>query len=291
MRFVIVSGMSGAGKSTALKILEDMGFFCVDNLPVALLPHFGEIAADRELGVSQVAVVVDIRNGEQLKSLTGQLEILCELGVQYEILFLDAENSVLVKRYKETRRTHPLAKEDRVETGIARERKMISFIKEQADYIIDTTSLLTRELKQELDKIFVGGETYGNFIITVLSFGFKYGIPSDADLVFDVRFLPNPYYEQALRPFTGNDRSVQEYVMKNGDGKQFLEKIEDLMQFLIPRYRAEGKNSLVIAIGCTGGRHRSVTIANGLHLRLKKLPYTIRAEHRDLEKDPQKKRN
>ncbi len=291
MRFVIVSGMSGAGKSTALKILEDMGFFCVDNLPVALLPHFGEIAADRELGVSQVAVVVDIRNGEQLKSLTGQLEILCELGVQYEILFLDAENSVLVKRYKETRRTHPLAKEDRVETGIARERKMISFIKEQADYIIDTTSLLTRELKQELDKIFVGGETYGNFIITVLSFGFKYGIPSDADLVFDVRFLPNPYYEQALRPFTGNDRSVQEYVMKNGDGKQFLEKIEDLMQFLIPRYRAEGKNSLVIAIGCTGGRHRSVTIANGLHLRLKKLPYTIRAEHRDLEKDPQKKRS
>ncbi len=291
MRFVIVSGMSGAGKSTALKILEDMGFFCVDNLPVALLPHFGEIAADRELGVSQVAVVVDIRNGEQLKSLTGQLEILCELGVQYEILFLDAENSVLVKRYKETRRTHPLAKEDRVETGIARERKMISFIKEQADYIIDTTSLLTRELKQELDKIFVGGETYGNFIITVLSFGFKYGIPSDADLVFDVRFLPNPYYEQALRPFTGNDRSVQEYVMKNGDGRQFLEKIEDLMQFLIPRYRAEGKNSLVIAIGCTGGRHRSVTIANGLHLRLKKLPYTIRAEHRDLEKDPQKKRN
>ncbi len=291
MRFVIVSGMSGAGKSTALKILEDMGFFCVDNLPVALLPHFGEIAADRELGVSQVAVVVDIRNGEQLKSLTGQLEILCELGVQYEILFLDAENSVLVKRYKETRRTHPLAKEDRVETGIARERKMISFIKEQADYIIDTTSLLTRELKQELDKIFVGGETYGNFIITVLSFGFKYGIPSDADLVFDVRFLPNPYYEQALRPFTGNDRSVQEYVMKNGDGRQFLEKIEDLMQFLIPRYRAEGKNSLVIAIGCTGGRHRSVTIANGLHLRLKKLPYTIRAEHRDLEKDPQKKRS
>ncbi len=291
MRFVIVSGMSGAGKSTALKILEDMGFFCVDNLPVALLPHFGEIAADRELGVSQVAVVVDIRNGEQLKSLTGQLEILCELGVQYEILFLDAENSVLVKRYKETRRTHPLAKEDRVETGIARERKMISFIKEQADYIIDTTSLLTRELKQELDKIFVGGETYGNFIITVLSFGFKCGIPSDADLVFDVRFLPNPYYEQALRPFTGNDRSVQEYVMKNGDGKQFLEKIEDLMQFLIPRYRAEGKNSLVIAIGCTGGRHRSVTIANGLHLRLKKLPYTIRAEHRDLEKDPQKKRS
>ena len=263
MRFVIVSGMSGAGKSTALKVLEDFGFFCVDNLPVALLPNFGEIASDRQTEVDKVAVGVDIRNGEQLTRLNSQLEVLCELGIEYEILFLDAEDETLVKRYKETRRTHPLAKEDRIETGISREREMISFIRDRADYIIDTTTLLTR----------------------VLSFGFKYGIPSDADLVFDVRFLPNPYYEQALRPLTGNDRSIQEYVMKNGDGRKFLDKLEDLMQFLIPRYLDEGKNSLVIGIGCTGGKHRSVTITNGLYARLKKFPYTVRMEHRDIEKD------
>ncbi|MCI6858132.1 MAG: RNase adapter RapZ [Eubacterium sp.] len=291
MRFLIVSGMSGAGKSTALKVLEDMGFFCVDNLPIALLPNFGEIAADRKTQVNQVAVVVDIRSGENLTHLTGQLDTLCELGIQYEILFLDAEDSVLVKRYKETRRTHPLAKEGRVETGIAREREMISFIKERADYIIDTTSLLTRELKRELDKIFVENKSYGNFIITVLSFGFKYGIPVDADLVFDVRFLPNPYYEQELRSLTGNDRPIQEYVMKNGDGRHFLDKLEDLMKFLIPRYIDEGKNSLVIGVGCTGGKHRSVTMANGLARRLEKLPYTVRMEHRDIEKDSRNREN
>lgn len=289
MRFVIVSGMAGAGKSTALKVLEDFGFFCVDNLPVALLPNFGEIASDRQTEVDKVAVGVDIRNGEQLSKLNSQLDTLCELGIEYEILFLDADDETLVKRYKETRRTHPLAKEDRIETGIAREREMISFIRDSADYIIDTTTLLTRELRQEVEKIFVGTESYGNFIITVLSFGFKYGIPSDADLVFDVRFLPNPYYEQALRPLTGNDRSIQEYVMKNGDGRRFLDKLEDLMQFLIPRYLDEGKNSLVIGIGCTGGKHRSVTITNGLHARLKKLPYTVRMEHRDIEKDARTK--
>lgn len=289
MRFVIVSGMSGAGKSTALNVLEDRGFFCVDNLPVALLPHFGEIAADRELGVSQVAVVVDIRNGEQLGSLTEQLENLCDLGIDYEILFLDADDSTLIRRYKETRRTHPLAKEDRIGTGISDERKMISFIRERADYIIDTSSLLTRELKQEVEKIFARDGKYGNFIVTVLSFGFKYGIPTDADLVFDVRFLPNPYYEAALRSLTGNDRPIQEYVMKNGDGRRFLDKITDLMQFLIPRYLDEGKNSLVIAIGCTGGKHRSVTMTNGLYTRLLKLPYTVRVEHRDIEKDTKRK--
>ena len=255
----------------------------------AVAMNFGEIASDRQTEVDKVAVGVDIRNGEQLTRLNSQLEVLCELGIEYEILFLDAEDETLVKRYKETRRTHPLAKEDRIETGISREREMISFIRDRADYIIDTTTLLTRELRQEVEKIFVGNEEYGNFIITVLSFGFKYGIPSDADLVFDVRFLPNPYYEQALRPLTGNDRSIQEYVMKNGDGRKFLDKLEDLMQFLIPRYLDEGKNSLVIGIGCTGGKHRSVTITNGLYARLKKFPYTVRMEHRDIEKDARTK--
>lgn len=291
MRFVIVSGMSGAGKSTALKMLEDLGFFCVDNLPPVLLTNFGEIASDRKLAIDKVAVVVDIRCGEQLGSLAGPLETLRELGIHYEILFLDAEDDVLVKRYKETRRTHPLAKEERIETGILRERERIAFIKEDADYIIDTTTLLTRELKQEIEKVVDGQEKYGNFIITVLSFGFKYGIPNDADLVFDVRFLPNPYYEQALRPLTGNDRPIQEYVMKNGDGSRFLEKLSDMLQFLIPRYLDEGKNSLVIGIGCTGGKHRSVTMANGIYDRLRQLPYTVRMEHRDIEKDAKTKGN
>ena len=291
MRFVIVSGMSGAGKSTALKVLEDFGFFCVDNLPVALLPNFGEIASDRQTEVDKVAVGVDIRNGEQLTRLNSQLEVLCELGIEYEILFLDAEDETLVKRYKETRRTHPLAKEDRIETGISREREMISFIRDRADYIIDTTTLLTRELRQEVEKIFVGNEEYGNFIITVLSFGFKYGIPSDADLVFDVRFLPNPYYIDTLKEKTGNDPEVQDYVMQNDKGPIFLEKLKDMVEFLIPNYILEGKNQLVIAIGCTGGKHRSVTLANALYHTLEtEESYGVRIEHRDIGKDSITKR-
>ena len=289
MRFVIVTGMSGAGKSSALKMLEDVGYFCVDNLPVALLDKFAEMLLDKTAKIENAALGIDIRNGEGIGELEQKLKEIKEAGIKYEILYLNASNRILLKRYKETRRTHPLAKEDRIETGISREREMISFIRDRADYIIDTTTLLTRELRQEVEKIFVGTESYGNFIITVLSFGFKYGIPSDADLVFDVRFLPNPYYEQALRPLTGNDRSIQEYVMKNGDGRKFLDKLEDLMQFLIPRYLDEGKNSLVIGIGCTGGKHRSVTITNGLYARLKKFPYTVRMEHRDIEKDARTK--
>ena len=285
MRFVIVSGMSGAGKSTALNMLEDMGFFCVDNLPVALLPSFGQIAFDRKVEVNQVAVTVDIRNGDQLQGLTNQLAVLYELGIKYEILFLDADEKTLVKRYKETRRTHPLAREDRIETGIQRERTMVSFIREKADYIIDTTSLLTRELKQELEKIYVNEEHYSNFIVTILSFGFKYGIPADADLVFDVRFLPNPYYDPELRPLTGNDPAIQQYVTRSGDARIFLDKLEDMLGFLIPHYIDEGKYHLVIGIGCTGGKHRSVTIANGIYKRLKNLPYSVRIEHRDIEND------
>lgn len=289
MRFVIVSGMSGAGKSTALNMLEDMGFFCVDNLPVALLPSFGQIAFDRKVEVNQVAVTVDIRNGDQLQGLTNQLEILYELGIKYEILFLDADEKTLVKRYKETRRTHPLAREDRIETGIQRERKMVSFIREKADYIIDTTSLLTRELKQELEKIYVNEEHYSNFIVTILSFGFKYGIPADTDLVFDVRFLPNPYYDPELRPLTGNDPAIQQYVTRSGDAQIFLDKLEDMLEFLIPHYIDEGKYHLVVGIGCTGGKHRSVTIANGIYKRLKNLPYSVRIEHRDIENDSARK--
>lgn len=284
MRFVIVSGMSGAGKSTTLNMLEDMGFSCVDNLPVELLPKFGQIASGRDKEADKVAVVVDSRNGDKLMNLEEQLDILKEQGIQYEILFLDAANRTLIKRYKETRRQHPLAMEDRIETGISRERKLVSFIKEKADYIVDTTSLLTRELKQELDKIFEEGGEYGNFIVTVLSFGFKYGIPDDADLIFDVRFLPNPYYDLNLRPLTGNDKPIQDFILKYEEAHVFLDKLEDMISFLIPHYVDEGKHHLIIGIGCTGGKHRSVTIANGIYDRIGKYPYSTRLEHRDISR-------
>ena len=289
MKLVIVTGMSGAGKSIALKILEDLGYFCVDNLPIQLMPKFAEILTTPNSELKQVALGIDVRSGQALDGLEEQLNAMDKAGIDYEILFLDAQDDVLVKRYKETRRQHPLGGAGHIDVGIAKEREKISFLKMRATYILDTSKMLTRELKKELEQIFVDGKNFKNLYITVMSFGFKYGIPSDADLVFDVRFLPNPYYEQALRPLTGNDRSIQEYVMKNGDGRKFLDKLEDLMQFLIPRYLDEGKNSLVIGIGCTGGKHRSVTITNGLYARLKKFPYTVRMEHRDIEKDARTK--
>lgn len=285
MRFVIVSGMSGAGKSSALRMLEDAGYFCVDNLPLPLLQEFARIAADKKIDVEKVAVSVDVRNGENLSRLSDELEILNQRQFPYEILFLDADNITLIKRYKETRRSHPLVKDGRVETGIIKERKMVRFIKERADYIIDTTKLLTRELKAELDKIFVQNEAYSNFNITLLSFGFKYGIPTDADLVFDVRFLPNPYYIPELRPLNGDDKPIQDYVMNCPEAGEFLNKLYDMLAFLIPNYINEGKYRLVVAIGCTGGKHRSMTITNQLYERLMELPYSLRCEHRDKEKD------
>ena len=268
-----------------MKMLEDAGYFCVDNLPLPLLQEFARIAADKTIDVDQVAVSVDARSGQSLGRLSGELDQLDAKKIPYEILFLDADNITLIKRYKETRRSHPLVKDGRVETGIIKERKMVRFIKERADYIIDTTKLLTRELKGELDKIFVQNETYSNFNITLLSFGFKYGIPNDADLVFDVRFLPNPYYLPELRPLTGNDQEIQDYVMNCEEAGAFLNKLYDLLSFLIPNYIKEGKYRLVIGVGCTGGKHRSVTIANQLYDRLSELPYSLRLEHRDTGKD------
>lgn len=290
MRFVIVSGMSGAGKSTALKMLEDVGYFCVDNLPVPLIPNFADITYSHETKVDNVAVGIDVRSGDSLMMLVDQLDELEHKGMKYEILFLDASDEVLIKRYKETRRNHPLAKGKRIETGIILEREKIKFLRSKASYIIDTSCLLTRELKHELEKIFVENQSYHSFIVTILSFGFKYGIPSDSDLVFDVRFLPNPYYIREIRHLTGNDKEIQDYVMESEKAYQFLDKIEDLLEFLIPNYINEGKNQLVVSIGCTGGKHRSVTLVNELEHRLTSLPYSIRIEHRDIEKDAKKKR-
>lgn len=285
MRFVIVTGMSGAGKSTTLKTLEDMGYFCVDNLPIQLIKRFAQIAYGDDNDIDNVAIGVDIRSGVYLEQLSACLVQLKELEYHYEILFLDSNDDVLIKRYKETRRNHPLARNARVEDGIKKERMQIAFLRKEADYIIDTTSLLTRELKAELDKIFIKNEEYNNFIVNIVSFGFKYGIPRDADLVFDVRFLPNPYYDLELRPLTGNHEAVQDFVMQFDEAKEFMNKIVDLLEFLIPNYIKEGKNGLVIAIGCTGGKHRSVTLANGIHQELKQLPYSVRIDHRDIEKD------
>ena len=290
MRFVIVTGMSGAGKSTALKMLEDMGYFCVDNLPIPLLPGFVQMLQNTDTEMKKVALGLDVRSGQDLSGLKENLEAMDRDRIGYEILFLDA-NAVLVKRYKETRRQHPLSGSGRVDTGIAKEREKILFLKMKATYILDTSKMLTRELRIELEKIFVDGQSFCNLYITVMSFGFKYGIPQDADLVFDVRFLPNPYYIDTLREKTGNEAEVQDYVMQNDKGRIFLDKLKDMMEFLIPNYILEGKNQLVIAIGCTGGKHRSVTLANALYQLLdQEESYGVRIEHRDIGKDSITKR-
>lgn len=291
MRFVIVTGMSGAGKSTALKMLEDMGYFCVDNLPIPLLPGFVQMLQNTDTEMKKVALGLDVRSGQDLSGLKKNLEAMDRDRIGYEILFLDANDAVLVKRYKETRRQHPLSGSGRVDTGIAKEREKILFLKMKATYILDTSKMLTRELRIELEKIFVDGQSFCNLYITVMSFGFKYGIPQDADLVFDVRFLPNPYYIDTLREKTGNEAEVQDYVMQNDKGRIFLDKLKDMMEFLIPNYILEGKNQLVIAIGCTGGKHRSVTLANALYQLLdQEESYGVRIEHRDIGKDSITKR-
>ena len=234
---------------------------------------------------------IDIRSGQALEGLKKVLEEMTAKNYNYEILFLDAADEVLVKRYKETRRSHPLSIASRIERGIGLERERVEFLKEQADYILDTSQLLTRELKIEIEKIFIQDENFKNLFITILSFGFKYGIPQDSDLVFDVRFLPNPYYIEELRHKTGNDKEIQDYVMGFEPAHIFVDKLEGMLRFLIPNYILEGKNQLVVAIGCTGGKHRSVTLANEIYKRLREdgAVYGIKMEHRDIEKDAKRK--
>ena len=286
MRLLILTGMSGAGKSTALKMLEDMGYYCVDNLPIQLLKSFVAVSDRQEFKRQRVVVGIDSRSGETLSLLSDILSELEQDGKKVDVLFMDAEEDVLVNRYKETRRTHPLSQSERIYTGIEKERQAMQFLKERADYIIDTSHLLPRDLKGELEKIFVEDKNYESLFVTIMSFGFKYGIPADADLVFDVRFLPNPYYVEELRPKTGNDREIQQFVMRHPQAHVFLNKLEDMIRFLIPNYISEGKNRLVIAIGCTGGKHRSVTLANELYQRLSQDEgYGLKIEHRDIEKD------
>ena len=287
MRLVIVTGMSGAGKSTAMKMMEDMGYFCIDNLPIFLFEKFMEFFNGTHPAQQKVAVGMDVRSGTDLENLEFALQRLEYMEIPFEVLFLDADDKTLIKRYKETRRVHPLANGERIEKGLERERDKIAFLKKDANYIIDTSNLLTRELKYELERIFVHEEEFKSMMVTILSFGFKYGIPADSDMVMDVRFLPNPYYDVELRPKTGNDKEIQEFVMKYPEATEFIDKLEDLVQFLIPQYISEGKNQLVISIGCTGGKHRSVTLANELYQRMdgEDRDYGLKIEHRDLTKD------
>jgi len=279
--------MSGAGKSTAMKMMEDMGYFCIDNLPIVLFDNFMESFGDSHSAQNKVAIGMDVRSGADFEDLEFKLQRMTYKEIPFEILYLDADDKELIKRYKETRRIHPLANGERIEKGLEREREKIAFLKKNADYIIDTSKLLTRELKTELERIFINDEEFKSMMITILSFGFKYGIPADSDMVMDVRFLPNPYYDVELRPKTGNDKEIQEFVMQYREATEFIDKLEDLIQFLIPQYISEGKNQLVISIGCTGGKHRSVTLANELYNRLngEERDYGLKIEHRDLSKD------
>lgn len=284
MRFVVVTGMSGSGKRTAMKMLEDVGFYCVDNLPVPLIEKFVELIATPNSEINKVALGLDVRADQPFGDAQRILDKLKENGYLFEILFMDASDAVLLKRYKETRRMHPLSLEGRVEEGVHKERDILQGIKRKADYVIDTSNLLTRELKEEIDHIFVRNEEYNSLMVTILSFGFKNGIPADADLVFDVRFLPNPFYIDELKHKTGNDKEVQDYVMNFPEGLVFLDKLTDMLDFLIPNYIKEGKHQLVIGIGCTGGKHRSVTLANELYAKMKDHGnYGVKLYHRDIK--------
>jgi len=283
MKFLIVTGMSGAGKTTALKFLEDIGYFCADNLPPVLMLKFAELFKDSD--IDKVAIGIDIRGGKMFKDLFEGLSDLSKNGYDYDILFLDANDSSLIKRFKETRRTHPLSRNGSIEEGIFQERKILEDVKKKSTYIIDTSDILVKELKEIINKIFVLDEKFESIMIKICSFGYKYGIPADCDLVFDVRFLPNPYYIASLKPLTGNDDDVYDYVMGFEESRVFLDKITELLDFLIPKYEKEGKTQLVIGVGCTGGRHRSVAFANALYSRMSQKHHNILLKHNDISRD------
>ena len=286
MQFVIVTGLSGSGKSGAINVLEDIGFYCIDNMPPQLINKFAEICTQSDGKIERVAIVTDIRGGELFFKLAESIETLKEQGLDVKILFLDAGDDVIVKRYKETRRKHPLDESvhGSIHRAILAEREILRSVREVADYYIDTSFLSVSQLKEQINSIFL--ENINDFmIVKVMSFGFKYGAPNEADLVFDVRFMPNPYYIDELKYKTGNDKAVREYVMSSDLSKEFLKKLEDMVKFLIPNYVKEGKNQLVIGIGCTGGKHRSVTISNELYnLLSSKNHYGIKVFHRDIKK-------
>ena len=289
MRFIIVTGLSGAGKSEATNALEDMGYFCVDNLPPKLIKKFAEVCKQSKGSIDKVALVMDFRGGIFFDDLFESLSELSKEQFQYEILFLDTSDEVLVKRFKEKRGSHPLAPGGRVITGIELERQKLRDVKDKADVIIDTSKYAIKDLREEMARKFGDKEMpEKQMAITILSFGFKYGIPVDSDLVFDVRFIPNPFYIPELKPFSGNDEPVKNYVMEQTETQTFLQKANDMFEFLIPNYQKEGKRQLIISIGCTGGRHRSVAIANSIYETLRANNHDVYIEHRDIKEDVHK---
>ena len=283
MEFVIVTGLSGAGKSLTIKFMEDLGFYCVDNLPPVLIPRFAEVCEKTKGAIERIALVMDIRGGLFFDELFNSLEAFQKRGYVYEILFLDASDEVLIKRYKETRRIHPLSREGSVGEGIRLERMKLQKIKDLAETVLDTSRLNPTQLKEELRYLYLQGGDRNHFMVSLISFGFKYGVPMDADLMFDVRFLPNPFYDDELKANTGLEEAVQRYVLDHETSVTFLEKLEEMMLFLLPHYVREGKHQLVTAIGCTGGKHRSVSVVVHLSKILKEYGYRVITEHRDLE--------
>jgi len=285
MELLIITGMSGAGKSLCVKFFEDIGYFCVDNLPPSLIPKFAEVIMHGKSKLEKIALIIDIRGGAMFLGLLPALATLTDMDIKYKILFLDASDAVLVKRFKESRRMHPLSKDGRLSDGIAEERKILQTIKDKADVTIDTSNLSPQQLREAITNHFVKGKNFSGLLIHIVSFGFKYGIPLDSDLVFDVRFIPNPYYVPDLKPRTGLEREVLDYIMNFSETRTFINKLFDMIIFLLPQYVKEGKRQLIIAIGCTGGRHRSVAIADKLYKRLKRRGANVVIQHRDINRD------
>jgi UPF0042 nucleotide-binding protein len=282
IEFLIITGLSGAGKSLATNSLEDLGFFCVDNLPPALIPKFAEIVKESQGRIRQVALVIDIRGGQFFDDLGAALANLEMASIPFQILFLDASDEILVRRYEETRRKHPLG--DSILDGIRAERKRLQPLKERSHWIIDTSTLSARELKEELVDAFRRTDRRRTLTVNVTTFGYKYGIPLDADMVFDVRFLPNPYYLESLRALPGNSPEVREFVLRWEQTGEFQRRLHDMLLFLLPQFTAEGKSHLTVAIGCTGGKHRSVVIGENLAQFLRGAGYAVRVKHRDVRK-------
>ncbi len=285
MEFIFLTGMSGAGKSNAANALEDLGFYCIDNIPPMLITSFVDLAKKGELNVSKIAIVTDIRSGDAFNNIEKVFKTLSDENVFYKIVFLDASDVELARRYSETRRKHPLCDEYNItiNQAVKKERAMLQNIRAMSNFVIDTTNLKSGQLKNQLSRLFVG-EGVSSFNISVVSFGFKYGPAADANLVFDVRCLPNPFYIDELKPLTGLDEAVSSYVMNFDASKEFANKILDLIEFALPKYLEEGKSQLVIAVGCTGGKHRSVTFAELIYKRVKELGYRVSVSHRDIEK-------
>jgi UPF0042 nucleotide-binding protein len=283
--FVIITGLSGAGKSHAIKCFEDMGFFCVDNLPTTLIPTFAELITRSRQEVLRVALGVDVREGEYLSHLLEALHELKRRGHTVEVLFLEASDEALVRRYHESRRRHPLGSEGNVLDAIRAERKAMAHMREIADRIVDTSSQTVHQLKALLGEWYVTPKTRGGLAVSLVSFGFKHGIPFDADLVFDVRFLPNPHFVEGLRPFDGRDQRVRDFVLGHEEARALLQRLRSLLEFLLPFYQREGKAYLTVAIGCTGGRHRSVTFVEQLRHFLESLGHTPSIVHRDIDRE------